>query len=94
MKSKAVLFQKEIRMETCLLILHSILATHYWTALMGPAKKQEVDMQLKVSGRDWLRTQSTRTHGKGKDEMQNTRETAFSCYCLSPFYLLMEVLDF
>ena len=51
MKSKAVLFQKEIRMETCWLILHSILVTHYWTALMDPAKQASDNMQSEVSGR-------------------------------------------
>jgi len=65
MKSKAVLFQKEIGMETCWLILHSILVTHYWTALMDPAKQASDNMQSEVSAKD--RVRGTWNHENGKD---------------------------
>ena len=92
MKSKAVLFQKEIRMETCWLILHSILVTHYWTALMGPAKKARRRHAVK-SERERLVTNT-----KHNDSWEGKRRYAkyfwnrllhafssFSCYRLSPF---------
>ena len=101
MKSKAVLFQKEIRMETCWLILHSILVTHYWTALMGPAKKARRRHAVK-SERERLVTNT-----KHNDSWEGKRRYAkyfwnrllhafssFSCYRLSPFYLALVVLDF
>lgn len=66
----------------------------------GSYKKSKMTCSQKVSGKDWLRTQSTRTHGGGKTRCKILVNRflyallSCTCYRLSPFYLALEELDF